>query len=78
LVGRPAGPLLCSGGNPSAVERHFSSTFVRQDDEVQRKGEAVGAVVKDKLYLVTYEAAALHFFDVGVEQFRQLASTLKL
>ena len=57
---------------------HFSYSFVRQDDEVQRRGEAVGAVVKNKLYLVTYEAPALHFFDADVEQFRQLASTLKL
>jgi hypothetical protein len=63
------------GGNKGI---HFSYSFVRQDDEVQRKGEAVGAVVKNKLYLVTFEAPALHFFDKDVEQFRQLASTLKL
>jgi hypothetical protein len=55
----------------------FTYTFVRQDDDVQRKGEAIGAVVGDKLYLVTYEAPAIHFFDKDVEKFRQLASTLK-
>jgi hypothetical protein len=51
---------------------------VRQDDEVQRKGEAVGAFVGDRLYLVTYEAPALHFFDKDVAKFRQLSQTLKL
>jgi len=56
----------------------FTYSFIRQDDEVQRKGEAVGAVVADRLYLVTYEAPAIHFFDKDVEKFRQLVTTLKI
>jgi hypothetical protein len=55
----------------------FTYSFIRQDDEVQRKGEAVGAVVDGRLYLVTYEAPAIHFFDKDVAKFRQLAGTLK-
>ena len=56
----------------------FSYTFAREDDEVQRKGEAVGAFVGDRLYIVAYEAPAMHFFDKDVEKFRQLAATLKI
>jgi len=67
---------------PTLVGGHkgvrFTYSFVRQDDEVQRKGEAVGAVVGDRLYLVAYEAPAIHFFDKDVEKFRQLAATLKI
>lgn len=55
----------------------FTYSFVRSEDEVQRKGEAVGAVVGDKLYLVTYEAPSIYFFDKDVEKARQLVSTLK-
>lgn len=56
----------------------FTYSLVRQDDEIQRKGEAIGAFTGNRLYLVTYEAPAIHFFDKDVEKFRQLAETLKL
>lgn len=66
---------------PASIAGHkgirFTYSFVRQDDELLRKGEAVGAFVNDRLYLVTYEAPALHFFDKDVDKFRQLASSLK-
>jgi hypothetical protein len=56
----------------------FTYTFVREDDEVERKGEAVGAFVGDRLYIVAYEAPAIHFFDKDIEKFRQLVTTLKI
>lgn len=56
----------------------FRYTFAREDDEVQRKGEAVGAFVGDRLYIVAYEAPAIHFFDKDIEKFRQLVTTLKI
>ena len=66
---------------PATVSGHkgikFTYSFVRQDDELQRKGEAIGAFVGDRLYLVSYEAPAIHFFDKDVASFRQLAGTLK-
>jgi hypothetical protein len=67
---------------PATVGGHkgikFTYSFVKNDDDVQRKGEAVGAFVGNKLYLVAYEAPAIHFFDKDVEKFRQLAATLKM
>jgi hypothetical protein len=56
----------------------FDYSFTRSDDEVRRKGEAIGALVDGKLYLVTYEAPALHFFDKDIEKYRQLAASLAL
>lgn len=56
----------------------FTYSFAKPDDEVRRRGEAVGAIVGDKLFLVTYEAPAIHFFDKDLAKFRQLAGTLKI
>ena len=56
----------------------FTYTFVKNDEDVARKGEAVGAFVGNRLYLVCYEAPAIYFFDKDVAKFRQLASTLKM
>lgn len=56
----------------------FTYAFSRADDELQRKGEGIGAMVNGQLYLVIYEAPALYFFDKDVDKFRKLAATLKL
>ncbi|HEY0164540.1 MAG TPA: hypothetical protein VGB39_04110 [Sphingomicrobium sp.] len=67
---------------PAMIGRHkgvkFTYSFVRMDDDVQRKGEAVGAFVANRLYIAAYEAPAIHFFDKDVAKFRQLAGTLKI
>jgi len=55
----------------------FTYSFTRSD-EVARKGEGLGAIVGGKLYLVTYEAPALHFFDKDLERYRVLAASLAL
>jgi len=55
----------------------FTYSFVRSDDEVERKGEAIGSIVKGKLFMVTYEAPAIYFFDKDLQDFRKMAETLK-
>jgi hypothetical protein len=55
----------------------FTYSFT-SDDQVRRKGEGIGAFVKGQLYLATYEAPALYFFDKDVEKYRALAATLAL
>jgi hypothetical protein len=54
----------------------FTYTFVRGEDDVQRRGEGIGTLKAGELFLVVYEAPALHFFDKDVEKFRQLVPTL--
>ncbi|HEX7854577.1 MAG TPA: hypothetical protein VF503_12870 [Sphingobium sp.] len=56
----------------------FTYSFTRADDEVQRKGEGVGAVVKGQLYLVIYEAPSLYFFDKDLEKFHKMAESLTI
>lgn len=67
---------------PATIGGHkgirFTYTFVKNEEDVERKGEGVGAFVDNRLYLVCYEAPAIYFFDKDVEKFRQLASTLKM
>jgi len=56
----------------------FTYTYVFGEDEIERKGEAFGTFVDGRLYLVTYEAPTLYFFDKDLDHFHQLAGTLKL
>lgn len=56
----------------------FSYSFVRQDDEVERRGEAIGAMVDGRLYMVLFEAPSLYFFDRDLDKFRRLAATVTL
>jgi hypothetical protein len=70
-IGEQAPTLL---GGHKAIR--FSYMLTSSGDEVRRKGEAIGALVNGKLYLVTFEAPALHFFDKDVEKYRQLADSL--
>lgn len=67
-------PVLLDGHNGI----RFTYSFTKADDEVSRKGEAVGAMINGQLYLVSYEAPAIYFFDKDIEKFRTLAASIKL
>jgi hypothetical protein len=47
-------------------------------DEVRRKGRAAGAVKDGQLYLIVYEAAAIHYFDRNMAEFEKLLSSATL
>jgi len=47
-------------------------------EDVSRSGEAVGAIVKGRLYLVTFDAPAILYFDRDVPAFRQIWSSARL
>jgi hypothetical protein len=44
----------------------FTYHFTGQDDTLTRKGVASGAVIGGKLFLITFTAPALYYFDAGV------------
>ena len=44
-------------------------------DEVKRKGEARGAIIGDKLYMATYEAPRIYYFDHDLESFNKIAAS---
>lgn len=53
----------------------FTYSFTLQSDEVRRKGEAYGAIVDGKLYMATFEAPVIHYYDRDIESFRSLIAT---
>ena len=53
---------------------HFTYSFVGSD-ELRRNGEADGTIVDGKLYLSTYEAPALYYFDRSLADYRALVRT---
>lgn len=53
----------------------FTYSFTKQGEEVRRRGEARAAIVKGKLYMITYEAPALYYFDRSLAAARQLADS---
>jgi hypothetical protein len=55
----------------------FTYGFVRQGEDVQRRGEARAAMIKGALYMITYEAPTLHYFDKSLGAFRQLADSAR-
>ena len=55
----------------------FTYDYTDQDD-LPRKGEARAVLVDKKLYMVTFDAPRLHFFDKALPDFRALANTAKL
>ena len=44
----------------------FTYRYTVQDEEVRRRGEARAAVVGGKLYLITFAAPEIHYFDAGI------------
>jgi hypothetical protein len=52
----------------------FTYSFAVQD-EVKRKGEARGAIIGGKLFMITYEAPRIHYFDRDVASFHRIADS---
>jgi len=56
----------------------FSYSFTSQTDEVNRKGEANGAIIDNKLYMITYEAPVIYFYDTSLQPYRKLVESAVL
>ena len=55
---------------------HFTYEYTDKD-ELPRKGEARAVLIDKKLYMVTFDAPRLHFFDRTLADFRSLADSAK-
>lgn len=62
------------GGLP-AVQFDFSYLAA---DEVRRRGRSMIAVRDARLYMISLEAAALHYFDAALPQFDSLVASVTL
>lgn len=56
---------------------HFTYEYT-DADLLPRKGEAQAAMIGGKLYMATYDAPRLHFFEETVDDYRALAATATL
>ncbi len=56
----------------------FGYTFVVQGEEVRRKGEATGAIVDGKLYLITFEAPVIHYYDATKDAAHAIIDSAKI
>ena len=48
------------------------------DDELWRKGRAVGAVINGQLYLIMFDAARSHYYDAALPDFEAIVSSARL
>src|SRR3954447_4846704 len=48
------------------------------DDELWRKGRAIGAVVNGDLYLVMFDAARSHYYDAALPDFEAIVASAEL
>lgn len=67
-------PATLGGHKGVRFEYHYSM----QGDQLNRRGEAVGAIVGGKLYLVSFVAPEIHYFDRDVAQFRKIVETVAI
>ena len=47
-------------------------------DELWRKGRVVGAVVGDRLYLILFDAARMHYYDAALPDFEAVVASAQL
>lgn len=48
------------------------------DDELRRKGRAVGAVINDQLYLILYDAARSHYYEAALPDYEAIVTSAQL
>lgn len=53
----------------------FTYTFTLEGEEVKRRGEATGAIINGELWMMTYEAPAIYYFDRNLADYRALVGT---
>lgn len=56
----------------------FTFHFTRPEEEITRKGEARGAIIGGKLYLISYMAPALHYFDAHLAKAQAIMESAKV
>lgn len=60
---------------PAGIE--FNYNYVGAD-EVKRRGRSLVAIVDKKLYMMSLDGAALHYFDAALPAFEALAASAKI
>lgn len=56
----------------------FTYSFRRQQQEILRQGEATATIVGKRLYLISFEAPTIHYFDRDVAGYREIVGSAKM
>lgn len=56
----------------------FAYSFAVQGEEVRRSGEATGAIIRGQLYMITFEAPKVYYFDRNIADYRALVASTKV
>ncbi|CAN5380321.1 hypothetical protein BH10PSE15_BH10PSE15_12550 [soil metagenome] len=56
----------------------FTYTFTKPDEEVRRKGEGHAAIVAGKLYMATFEAPEIYYYDRDVAAYRAIVASARI
>lgn len=56
----------------------FRYSFTLEGEEVRRTGEATGAIADGKLWMITYEAPTIHYFDRNLADYRALVDSAQI
>lgn len=55
----------------------FTYSFTQQDN-VKRKGEATAAIVNGRLFMISFEAPTILYFDRDISRYRALVATARI
>jgi len=56
----------------------FTYSFTRPDEEVRRKGEGYAAIIAGKLYMATFEAPDIYYYNRDIAGFRSLVASARI
>ncbi len=56
----------------------FTYSFTIEDEAVKRSGIGEAAIINGKLYMITFEAPVLHYFDAGLPGYRAVIASATL
>lgn len=56
----------------------FSYTYSRGDEEVRRKGEAAAAIIDGKLFMITFDAPDVFYYQRDVAAYRAIVANAKI
>ena len=63
------------GGHPGV---RFTYHYTVQDEDVRRRGEGRAAIVGGQLYLITFAAPEIHYFDAGIAEARRVMDSARI
>lgn len=56
----------------------FTYSFTRPNEDVRRKGEGYAAIIAGKLYMATFEAPDIYYYDRDIAGFRALVASARI